>query len=64
MCLQARDADRWRDLATTVLEERWRAEERKEVLGEEWRIISRILDRILLVIFMVSRKVLSEKNIF
>ena len=24
---------------------RWRAEDRKEIIGEEWRKISRILDR-------------------
>ena len=26
---------------------RWRAEDRKEIIGEEWRKISRILDRFL-----------------
>jgi len=24
---------------------RWRAEDRKEIIGEEWRKISRVLDR-------------------
>ncbi len=28
-----------------VFLERWRIEERKEIIGEEWRKISRILDR-------------------
>jgi hypothetical protein len=31
---------KWRSLL-----ERWRIEERKEIIGEEWRKISRILDR-------------------
>jgi hypothetical protein len=40
---QRRDA--WKDLGNIMLEERWRIEERKEIIGEEWRKISRILDR-------------------
>jgi hypothetical protein len=37
--------DAWKDLGNIMLEERWRIEERKEIIGEEWRKISRILDR-------------------
>ena len=28
-----------------IMEERFKAEERKEIIGEEWRKISRIFDR-------------------
>jgi hypothetical protein len=28
-----------------MMEERWKAEERKEIIGEEWRKISRIMDK-------------------
>ena len=35
------------------MEEKWKAEERKEIIGEEWREISRIFDRLLLILFFV-----------
>ena len=38
--------DNWKDLGTMVMEERFKAEERKEIMGEEWRKISRIFDRL------------------
>lgn len=37
--------DPWKELSTLIIEERFKAEERKEILGEEWRKISRIFDR-------------------
>jgi len=43
--------DPWKDLSTLIMEERYKAEERKEIIGEEWRKISRIFDRFLLVVF-------------
>eukprot|EP00090_Calanus_glacialis_P022134 TRINITY_DN34156_c0_g1_i1.p1 TRINITY_DN34156_c0_g1~~TRINITY_DN34156_c0_g1_i1.p1 ORF type:complete len:596 (-),score=103.65 TRINITY_DN34156_c0_g1_i1:68-1855(-) len=43
--------DPWKDLGTLIMEERYKAEERKEIIGEEWRKISRIFDRFLLVVF-------------
>ena len=33
---------------------RWRAEDRKEIIGEEWRKISRILDRSGVIFFNVT----------
>ena len=33
------------------MEERYKAEERREIIGEEWRKISRILDKFLLIVF-------------
>ena len=36
------------------MEERFKAEERKEILGEEWRKIAKIFDRFLLVLFTAS----------
>jgi hypothetical protein len=36
------------------MEEKYRAEERKEIIGEEWRQISRIFDRFLLILFTLS----------
>ena len=38
--------DPWKDLGTLIMEERYKAEERKEIIGEEWRKISRIFDRL------------------
>ena len=38
--------DPWKDLSTLIMEERYKAEERKEIIGEEWRKISRIFDRL------------------
>ena len=35
----------WRRFMSEMWEDRWRAEDRKEIIGEEWRKISRILDR-------------------
>jgi len=46
-------ADPWKDLSSLMMEERYKAEERKEILGEEWRKISRIFDRFLLAVFTV-----------
>ena len=39
---------------TIIMEEKYRAEERKEIIGEEWRQISRIFDRFLLILFTLS----------
>ena len=39
----------WKDLSTLIMEERFKAEERKEILGEEWRKVSRIFDRLVLL---------------
>ena len=44
----------WKDLGTIIMEERYKAEERKEIIGEEWRKISRIFDRFLLVVFTLA----------
>jgi len=46
--------DMWKDLGTLIMEERYKAEERKEIIGEEWRKISRIFDRFLLVVFTLA----------
>ena len=46
--------DPWKDLGSMIMEERYKAEERKEIIGEEWRKISRILDRFLLIIFTLA----------
>ena len=35
----------WKDYSTLIMEERFKAEERKEIIGEEWRKISKIFDR-------------------
>ena len=32
-------------MSTVIMEERFKAEERKEILGEEWRKVSKIFDR-------------------
>ena len=32
------------------MEEKYKAEERREIIGEEWRKISRILDKFLLMV--------------
>merc|ERR1719458_2125132 len=45
------DRSPWKDLSTAIMEERYKQEERKEIIGEEWRKISRIFDRFLLVLF-------------
>lgn len=37
--------DSWRKFMSEMWEDRWRAEDRKDIIGEEWRKISRILDR-------------------
>ena len=37
--------DSWRKFMSEMWEDRWRTEDRKEIIGEEWRKISRILDR-------------------
>ena len=37
--------DSWRKFMSEMWEDRWRAEDRKEIIGEEWRKISMILDR-------------------
>ena len=34
-----------KDLAKTLMESKYLQEERKEIMGEEWRNISQILDR-------------------
>ena len=31
-------------MSTVIMEERFKAEERKEILGEEWRKVSKIFD--------------------
>ena len=36
-------------MSTVIMEERFKAEERKEILGEEWRKVSKIFDRYFLV---------------
>ena len=41
-----RKKDPLKDLSTLIMEERFKSEERKEILGEEWRKISRIFDRL------------------
>ena len=33
------------------MEEKYKSEERREIIGEEWRKISRILDKFLLIVF-------------
>ena len=38
--------DSWRKFMSEMWEDRWRSEDRKEIIGEEWRKISRILDRL------------------
>jgi len=48
---QAEEKSPWKDLSTAIMEERYKQEERKEIIGEEWRKISRIFDRFLLVLF-------------
>ena len=35
----------WKDLSSVIMEEKFKQEERKEIIGEEWRKISRIFDR-------------------
>ena len=35
----------WGDVTSQLMEERYKEEERKEIIGEEWRKISRIVDR-------------------
>merc|ERR550519_2545593 len=35
------DKSPWKDLSTAIMEERYKQEERKEIIGEEWRKISR-----------------------
>jgi hypothetical protein len=47
MCcsLWSQATDTWKDLTNLMMEERWKAEERKEIIGEEWRKISRIMDK-------------------
>ena len=37
----------WKDLSSVIMEEKFKQEERKEIIGEEWRKISRIFDRCL-----------------
>ena len=37
-------------MSTVIMEERFKAEERKEILGEEWRKVSKIFDRYFLVL--------------
>jgi len=46
--------DPWKDLGTLIMEEKYKEGERKEIIGEEWRKISRIFDRFLLVIFTLA----------
>merc|ERR1719391_1175277 len=48
---QAEERSPWKDLSTAIMEERYKQEERKEIIREEWRKISRIFDRFLLVLF-------------
>eukprot|EP00092_Neocalanus_flemingeri_P031857 GFUD01034606.1.p1 GENE.GFUD01034606.1~~GFUD01034606.1.p1 ORF type:complete len:328 (-),score=99.21 GFUD01034606.1:23-961(-) len=45
--------DSWRKFMSEIWEDRWRAEDRKEIIGEEWRKISRILDRSLLILLLL-----------
>ena len=35
-------------MSLVIMEEKFKAEERKEIIGEEWRKISKIFDRFLL----------------
>jgi len=56
--------DPWRDLGTMIMEERFKAEERKEIIGEEWRKISRIFDRFLLILFTLSSLIATVWCIF
>ena len=46
--------DPWKDLGTMIMEERFKAEERKEIIGEEWRKISRIFDRFVFRCLIIS----------
>ena len=48
-CVQERK-DPWKDLSAIIMEEKYKAEERREIIGEEWRKISRILDKFLLMV--------------
>jgi len=43
----------WGDVTSQLMEERYKEEERKEIIGEEWRKISRIVDRFLLILFVI-----------
>jgi len=58
------EKDPWKDLGTMIMEERFKAEERKEVIGEEWRKISRIFDRFLLILFTLSSLIATVWCIF
>ena len=49
LCVQERK-DPWKDLSAIIMEEKYKAEERREIIGEEWRKISRILDKFLLMV--------------
>ena len=51
MFQERKEKDPWKDLSAIIMEERYKAEERREIIGEEWRKISRILDKFLLIVF-------------
>ena len=56
--------DPWKDLSAIIMEEKYKAEERREIIGEEWRKISRILDRFLLIIFSLASLITTVWCIF
>ena len=43
-------SDAWKDLLPIMMVEKWKTEERKQIIGEEWRKISRIFDRFMLMV--------------
>ena len=43
-------SDAWKDLMPIMMVEKWKTEERKQIIGEEWRKISRIFDRFMLMV--------------
>ena len=47
------DEENWKDLMADMLTRKWAAEEYRAILGEEWRNISRIFDRFILIVFTV-----------
>ena len=51
MFQEKKEKDPWKDLSAIIMENRYKEEERREIIGEEWRKISRILDKFLLIVF-------------
>ena len=51
MFQERKEKDPWKDLSAIIMENRYKEEERREIIGEEWRKISRILDKFLLIVF-------------